>query len=85
MDGIIVSNKTRIIVKAAVYNGYKNVLFMMKTDDIRLQHPQYSVNYTKVSDGQYNHKMRKFITPDGVYSVFSDHSVKKDRIATMVA
>ena len=73
----------KIIANCAVYNGYKNVLFMLNTDDIRLQHPQYG--YTKVSEGQYNHKLRKFVTPDGVYSVFSDHSVKKDRIATKVA
>ena len=73
----------KIIVNCADYNGYKNVLFMMGTKDYRLSDPEYG--YTKVSDGQYISKLRKFVTPNGVYSVFSDHSVKKDRIATKVA
>ena len=70
------TKKPKLIVNCAVYNGYKNVLFMMDADDIRLANPWYG--YTKVSDGKYIHKERKFTAADGViYSVFSDWSVKK--------
>ena len=67
----------KIIANCASYNDYKDVLFMMDSDDYRLSDPNYG--YTKVSDGEYHRNLRKFITPDGVYSVFMDWSVKKDQ------
>jgi hypothetical protein len=66
----------KIIANCASYNDYKDVLFMMDSDDYRLSDPDYG--YTKISDGEYISKFRKFVTPDGVYTVFMDWSVKKD-------
>jgi hypothetical protein len=66
----------KIIANCASYNDYKDVLFMMDSDDYRLSDPDYG--YTKISDGEYHKNLRKFITSDGViYTVFMDWSVKK--------
>jgi hypothetical protein len=68
----------KIIANCASYNDYKDVLFMMDSDDYRLSDPDYG--YTKISDGEYHKNLRKFITSDGViYTVFMDWSVKKDQ------
>jgi hypothetical protein len=73
---------TKILVNCKDFNGYKNGVFMMKSDDFRLTN-SYMGNviefgYTKIADGKFNTKERKFITDAGdTYQVFSDWSVKK--------
>jgi len=62
---------TKLLVKANDYNGHKNVLFMMKSDDFRVG----TDNYTVLAKGKLSKNVLK--TTKGDYTVFSDWSVKK--------
>jgi hypothetical protein len=73
---------TKILVNCKDFNGYKNCIFMMKSDDFRLTN-SYMGNviefgYTKIADGKFNTKERKFVTDAGdTYKVYRDWSAEK--------
>lgn len=63
------------IVVARDYNGYKNVLFMMRSDDFRYNSNEHG--YTVVEDGEFDKSCREFRTTDGkVYQIYSDWSAQ---------
>lgn len=61
------------IVVARDYNGYKNVLFMMRADDFRYN----TKDYTVVENGEFDRSRREFRTADGkVYQIYADWSAQ---------
>jgi len=65
------------IVNCHDYNGYKNVLFMMGTDDFRYKEPK-KWGYDHIHHGKYDRKARVFVANTGEqFEVYEDHSVKK--------
>jgi hypothetical protein len=66
-----------VIVICRDYNGYKNVLFMMKADDFRYQDGK-KWGYEHLHSGKYSRKTHSFVTNEGKqFTVFSDWSVKE--------
>ena len=68
----------KVLVQCADYNGYKNVLFMMKDTDFRLADEKFG--YKILGQGKYVHKTRTLIVNDQTYKVFSDWSVKQMQV-----
>lgn len=67
----------KLIVKAADYNGHRDVLFMMDADDPRLTMKGFSHNYTRIGGGRFDAKAKVFTTNDGArYEVFRDRSAR---------
>ena len=67
----------KVIVKAAEYNGFKDCLFMMKADDVRLTTLNRG-RYEKLAEGKYSAKTKTFTANDGrVFTVMADWSVRE--------
>lgn len=80
----------RLLVNCKDYNGHKDVLFMMREDDFRLN-PGHRINknlpakvvknmqgnYDVLGEGEYTHKKRELVIGKKTYRVFPDWSVKE--------
>ena len=73
------SKPVKWLVRAAVYNNRKDVLFMMKSDDFRFN----DGNYIPIAPGKFDNKTKTLTINDGVYQVYADWSVKllKEQVA----
>lgn len=67
---------TKVLAKCKNYNGHKNVLFMMDTDDHRLFEKAWGYE-TIDSKAEYNRKEKTLTSGDTVYHVYSDRSLSK--------
>ncbi len=68
----------KVLAICADYNGYKNVLFMMKSDDCRLAPGEEKWGYRVLEKATFNFKEKIMTTQSGKrYTVFSDWSVKE--------
>lgn len=62
------------LVRCGDYNGFKNVLFLMKSNDFRFN----DGNYMSIERGMFVNRRKNFVTDSGdLYKVASDWSVKK--------
>jgi len=69
----------KVLALCAKYNNSLNVLFMMKADDDRIVEGSRfnDGNYTILDpDPVYDHKAKTLTTNQGVYTVFSDWSLR---------
>jgi len=55
------------------YNGYKDIKFVMETDDFRLTNPAFSDDYEVIASVDV--KNGKFSLNGQIFEVFSDSSV----------
>lgn len=72
------SKPHKILVRAADYNGHKGVLFMMKSDDERLSHPELAANYEILDPTPaYSRRLRTLTSAHhGIFRVYPDWSLK---------
>ena len=67
------TKSNKVLVKSLNYNG-REVLFMMKSNDFRLN--VYHKNYIILdTNPKYIHKERRLVSSQGVFKVFSDWSL----------
>ena len=64
----------KFIVSCASWNGLKDVLFLMRSDDFRLADQKFG--YTVIGSAKHDGKNKTAIANGVVYKVFSDWSVK---------
>lgn len=68
--------KRMLLVRAADYNGSKDVLFMMEPDDFRLRDPVLREGWTVLNDHATYTKLPQLLqTEDGFYKVHIDWSL----------
>ena len=65
---------TKFIVSCAAFNGFKDVLFMMCSDDFRLADQKFG--YTIIGNAKHDSKNKTATANGVVYRVFADWSVK---------
>ena len=63
------------LVRAADYNGYKDILFMMDPDDFRLSDERFSSNYAVLGEGAYAVRAKTFTVDGKLYQVHADWSL----------
>lgn len=67
----------KLIVQASEYNGSKDVLFLMNSNDFRLTNPAFASGYTIITEGTHKSKDKLFLGKNGItYKVYQDWSVK---------
>lgn len=66
------------LVNCKNYNGYKDVLFMMRANDFRLQEPQFKINY-EILDPNPRRQLHRLYTNRGDFVINSDWSLSPVR------
>jgi hypothetical protein len=69
------AKRPKVLARCIDYNGHPNVLFMMQTDDFRLNGAD--PNYVVVAAADYNHKAKELSALGKRYRVFSDWSLRE--------
>lgn len=73
--------KKYVLVRAAKFEHYTNVLFMMDATDFRLSDERFSGNYTILGEGAYDRRAGTLTVDGHAHTVFHDWSVKDEGVA----
>lgn len=66
---------TKMLVEAEEVGRFKNVKYMMKSDDFRLKDSKWGYKVLD-SNPKYDHKQKTLISNGVIYQVFEDWSLK---------